>query len=157
MTASEPIGLREAWTDQMPQEDHSLHWHADGRRRPGSHWTADPKHVDLLTQWSMKRCGKPAPTLGTKASGHGLRCSLDSLSAARGGKSGWLTGIYFLNRPDMVYPSKTAGLDIYIGSCAGRGMCRRVGVVKVRHIELRYLWCQERPTRSGCTKRRRRF
>ena len=36
------------------------------------------------------------------------------------------------------------GLDIYSDSAAGRGMCQRVGVGKVRHLELRFLWIQER-------------
>ena len=33
---------------------------------------------------------------------------------------------------------------IHSDSSAGRGMCQRVGVGKVRHIELRFLWIQER-------------
>ena len=35
-------------------------------------------------------------------------------------------------------------LDIYSDSSAGRGMCQRTGVGKVRHLELRFLWLQER-------------
>ena len=35
-------------------------------------------------------------------------------------------------------------LDVYSDSSAGRGMCQRTGVGKVRHLELRFLWIQER-------------
>ena len=35
-------------------------------------------------------------------------------------------------------------LDAYSDSTAGRGMCQRTGVGKVRHLELRFLWIQER-------------
>ena len=35
-------------------------------------------------------------------------------------------------------------LDVYSDSSAGRGMCQRTGVGKVRHLELRFLWMQER-------------
>ena len=35
-------------------------------------------------------------------------------------------------------------LDVYSDSTAGRGMCQRTGVGKVRHLELRFLWIQER-------------
>ena len=33
---------------------------------------------------------------------------------------------------------------MYSDSTAGRGMCQRTGVGKVRHLELRFLWIQER-------------
>ena len=35
-------------------------------------------------------------------------------------------------------------LDVYSDSTAGRGMCQRTGVGKVRHMELRFFWIQER-------------
>ena len=35
-------------------------------------------------------------------------------------------------------------LDVYSDSTAARGMCQRTGVGKVRHLELRFLWIQER-------------
>ena len=34
-------------------------------------------------------------------------------------------------------------LDVYTDSTAGRGMCQRVGVGKVRHLELRFLWIEQ--------------
>ena len=46
-----------------------------------------------------------------------------------------------------VYLSETerlSELDVYSDSTAGRGMCQRTGVGKVRHLELRFLWIQER-------------
>ena len=46
-----------------------------------------------------------------------------------------------------VYLSETerpCDLDVYSDSTAGRGMCQRTGVGKVRHLELRFLWIQER-------------
>ena len=46
-----------------------------------------------------------------------------------------------------VYLSETerpCELDVYSDSTAGRGMCQRTGVGKVRHLELRFLWIQER-------------
>ena len=33
---------------------------------------------------------------------------------------------------------------MYSDSTAGRGMCQRTGVGKVRHLELRFWWIQER-------------
>ena len=35
-------------------------------------------------------------------------------------------------------------LDVYSGSTTGHGMCQRTGVGKVCHLELRFLWIQER-------------
>ena len=46
---------------------------------PGFFWTAYPKHVDFLVQWTKKRGGKPAVTPGTKATGMGVRDSLKLL------------------------------------------------------------------------------
>ena len=46
-----------------------------------------------------------------------------------------------------VYLSETerlCELDVYSDSTAARGMCQRTGVGKVRHLELRFLWIQER-------------
>ena len=50
---------------------------------PGFFWTADPKHVDFLVQWTKKRGGKPAVTPDTKATGMGVRDSLELLSRSR--------------------------------------------------------------------------
>ena len=229
---------------------------------PGFFWTADPKHVDFLVQWTKKRSGKPAVTPGTKATGMGARDSLELLSrslarevAGAGGAVLYLSS----DRPDTIFASKTAmqhvskpnvlmnarlqrlgryyegkpvmvwcyplqelpngirvdgdgdwapttellrrstsggavryglhtwdcysvtqatialssaesefyatgsatarglqckvylseterpcELDVYSDSTAGRGMCQRTGVGKVRHLELRFLWIQER-------------
>ena len=41
-------------------------------------------------------------------------------------------------------PAYSCELDVYSDSTAGRGMCQRTGVGKVRHLELRFLWIQER-------------
>ena len=239
------------YTDKLP-----------GMEDPGFFWTADPKHVDFMIQWTQKRGCKPAPTPGTKATGQGRRDTLDLLSKERArevaGAAG--TALYLSSdRPDTMYASKTAmqhvsnpnvlmharvqrlgryyegqpvlvwcyplqgtpegvrvdgdadwaptselqrrstsggavrygdhtwdcysvtqstialssgesemyatgsatarglqcktylietqrpsNLKIYSDSTAGRGMVNRVGVGKVRHLELRYLWIQER-------------
>ena len=50
---------------------------------PGFFWTADPKHVDFLLQWTKKRGAKPAVTPGTKATGMAVRDSLEVLSRSR--------------------------------------------------------------------------
>ena len=225
-------------------------------------WTADPKHVDFLVQWTKKRGGKPTVTPGTKATGMGARDSLELLSRSRArevaGTGG--TALYLSSdRPDTMFASKTAmqhvskpnvlmnarlqrlgryyegkpvlvfcyplqelpngvrldgdgdwapttellrrstsggavryglhtwdcysvtqatialssaesefyatgsatarglqckvylseterpcELDVYSDSTAGRGMCQRTGVGTVRHLELRFLWIQER-------------
>ena len=44
----------------------------------------------------------------------------------------------------LIETQRPCNLKIYSDSTAGRGMCSRVGVGKVRHLELRYLWIQER-------------
>ena len=38
---------------------------------PGFFWTAGPKHVDFLVQWTKKRGGKPAVTRGNQGNWHG--------------------------------------------------------------------------------------
>ena len=46
-----------------------------------------------------------------------------------------------------VYLSETerrCELDVYSDSTTGRGMCQRTGVGQERHLELRFLWIQER-------------
>ena len=78
---------------------------------PGFFWTADPKHVDFLVQWTKKRGGKPAVTPGTKATGMAVRDSLELLSRSRArevaGAGG--TALYLSSdRPDMMFASKTA-------------------------------------------------
>ena len=77
----------------------------------GFFWTADPKHVDYMVQWTKKRGGKPAPSPGTKATGQGMRGTLDLLSKHRArevaGAGG--TALYLSSdRPDTMYASKTA-------------------------------------------------
>ena len=52
-----------------------------------------------------------------------------------------------------VYVSETerpCELDVHSASTAGRGMCQRTGVGKVRHLELRFLWIQERLRLKAC-------
>ncbi|CAK0875513.1 unnamed protein product, partial [Prorocentrum cordatum] len=44
----------------------------------------------------------------------------------------------------LIETQRPCNLKIYSDSTAGRGMCSRVGVGKVRHLELRYLWIKER-------------
>lgn len=44
----------------------------------------------------------------------------------------------------LIETQRPCNLKIYSDSTAGRGMCSRAGVGKVRHLELRYLWIQER-------------
>ncbi|CAK0826046.1 unnamed protein product, partial [Prorocentrum cordatum] len=44
----------------------------------------------------------------------------------------------------LIETQRPCNLKIYSDSTAGQGMCSRVGVGKVRHLELRYLWSQER-------------
>ena len=78
---------------------------------PGFFWTADPKHVDFLVQWTKKRGGKPAVTPGTKATGMGVRDSLELLSRSRArevaGAGG--TALYLSSdRPDTMFASNTA-------------------------------------------------
>jgi hypothetical protein len=41
-------------------------------------------------------------------------------------------------------------LEVKSDSAAGRGICQRHGVGKVRHLELRYLWTQERVRLKQC-------
>ena len=60
------------YTDSLPEAG-----------EPGFFWTADPKHVDFLVQWTKKRGSKAAPTPGTKATGQGARDSLNLLSKPR--------------------------------------------------------------------------
>jgi hypothetical protein len=45
-----------------------------------------------------------------------------------------------------------AGINLQVSSdsAAGRGICHRHGVGKVRHLELRYLWAQERVRLKQC-------
>ena len=78
---------------------------------PGFFWTADPKHVDFLVQWTKKRGGKPAVTPGTKATGMGGRDTLELLSRSGAcevaGAAG--TALYLSSdRPDTMFASKTA-------------------------------------------------
>ena len=77
----------------------------------GSFWTADPKHVDFLVQWTKKRGRKQAVTPGTKATGIGVRDPLELLSRSRprevAGAGG--TALYLSSdRPDTMFASKTA-------------------------------------------------
>ena len=107
VTAGNMIGPGEARANQVSQEDH-LHRRYGG---PGFFWTADPKHVDFLVQWTKKRGGKPAVTPGTKATGMGARDSLELLSRSRArevaGAGG--TALYLSSdRPDTMFASKTA-------------------------------------------------
>ena len=44
----------------------------------------------------------------------------------------------------LIETQRPCNLKVYSDSTAGRGMVSRVGVGKVRHLELRYLWIQER-------------
>ena len=78
---------------------------------PGFFWTADPKHVDFLVQWTKKRGGKPAVTPGTKATGMGARDTLELLSrsGAREVAGAAGTALYLSSdRPDTMFASKTA-------------------------------------------------
>ena len=78
---------------------------------PGFFWTADPKQVDFLVQWTKKRGGKPAVTPGTKATGMGVRDPPELLSRSRArevaGAGG--TALYLSSdRPDTMFASKKA-------------------------------------------------
>ena len=78
---------------------------------PGFFWTADPKHVDFLVQWTKKRGGKPAVTPGTKATGMGVGDSLELLSRSRAREVAGAVGtaLYLsCDRPDTMFASKTA-------------------------------------------------
>ena len=109
---------------------------------PGFFWTADPKHVDFLVQWTKKRGGKPAATSGTKATGMGVGDSLELLSRSRArevaGAGG--TALYrSSDRPDTMFASKTAMQHVSKPNVLMNARLQRLG----RHHESKpvLVWC----------------
>ena len=109
---------------------------------PGFFWTADPKHVDFLVQWTKKRGGKAAVTPGTKATGMGARDSLELLSRSRArevaGAGG--TALYLLSAwPDTMFASKTAMQHVSYPNVLVNARLQRLGRYYEGYPAL--VWC----------------